>query len=210
MVKEIFKDEELPTPDEELHSNDELPPTSEGEEENTIDEPPKEEPKKKGKHKKPITEQRRAQLAANLAKGRIRSIELRGKKKIEKQQIQLKDSVMTDDVKMQIYNEIKEKKEKDNISFQIKDLYKKLDYILSDKDKEQIKEIKKEIQQEVKEVKSEIKKKQVKKIDVDLSIDEEDDLPPKSPTHIHIPSKPIAIPQRTKHYSTIRGGYYYS
>ena len=195
MSNQIFKDEEIPSINEELPTNDELPSDTEGDDEIEITEPPKEEPRKKGKHKTPVSEERRAQLASNLAKGRIKSLELRAKKKIEKQQIKLKETVMTDDVKMKIYNEIKEQKEKDSLSFKIQDLYKKLDYLLSDKDKTQIKEIKKEIQAEVKEAKAEVE------------YDEDDDLPPKSPTIQHN----IELPQETKkikHYSTLRGIYF--
>jgi hypothetical protein len=209
MVSKIFKEEEIAIEKEENAIEEVaevVEPLEDGEEEEEIIEEVKPPPKKKGKHTKEMTPQRKAQLILNLKAGRERSLLLRKQKAEEKKK--LKEGDMTSIEKEKIYKEMKAEKEKDDVNYQIKDLYKKLEYLMSNKDKEQSAKIKKEIQEDIKEVKADIKEvnKKPKKIDVDLSIDDDDELPPRSPPLVKEDIKPIET--RTKHYSTIRGYYY--
>jgi len=160
--EDVFITEETPTIEEEPAPIEEKPPT-------------------KGKHKKKMTSARKQQLLENLRKGREKSLAKR-KAKAQMKKEKPKEAVqeveppkpkktiekksnynreIDDDTKERIYNEMKkkeaEREEHRQLTHDIKDLKKKLEFFMSDFKSIKDKGEKAEIRQEIKEIKQEIK-----------------------------------------------------
>ena len=172
-------------------------------EENTIEKPEieantqepeimEQKPVKK-KARKPLSEEQKERLRAQLKKGRETSLLKRQTAAKEK-----KDNtvILTKAKKKEIHKEVDtEEQEKERLNKDIADLRHKLTYLmdqnaLTKQQKEEVKEIKKEIKIEAK--KEEPKQEQL--------------LIPKSPPP---PPEPEPEPPKKRCYSKIRGGYYY-
>jgi len=191
----------------------------------TIEEEPapiEEKTNKKGKHKKPMSDERKQQLLENLRKGREKSLAKRKakaqmkkekpkeaiqeaeppkpKKTIEKKSNYNRE--IDDDTKERIYNEMKkkeaEREERTQLNNDIKDLKEKLNWLVNDFKSIKDKELKKEVKQEIKELKQEIKleEKEEKK--------EEPIQRPKTPP---VPVIEEPAPKR-KIFCPVRGTYY--
>tara|TARA_R110000823_G_scaffold295456_1_gene415229 strand:- start:21 stop:641 length:621 start_codon:yes stop_codon:yes gene_type:complete len=183
--------------------------------------PIEEKTNKKGKHKKPMSDERKQQLLENLRKGREKSLAKRKakaqmkkekpkeaiqeaeppkpKKTIEKKHNYNRE--IDDDTKERIYKEMKkkesEREERTQLNNDIKDLKEKLNWLVNDFKSIKDKELKKEVKQEIKELKQEIKleEKEEKK---------EEPMRPKTPP---VPIIEEPAPKR-KIFCPVRGTYY--
>ncbi len=199
--------------EEDVFINEEMPPIEEE------PAPIEEKTNKKGKHKKPMSDERKKQLLENLKKGREKSLAKRQakaqlkrekpkeelqeveapkpKRTIEKKQYNNRE--IDYDTKERIYNEMKRKKEEQaehrQLTNDIKDLKEKLNWLVNDMKGIKDKELKKEVKQEIKELKEEIKQEQKKP--------EPAQRPKTPPAPIIEEEKP-----KTKMWCPIRGNYY--
>lgn len=203
--EDVFITEETPTIEEEPAPIEEKPPT-------------------KGKHKKKMTSARKQQLLENLRKGREKSLAKR-KAKAQMKKEKPKEAVqeveppkpkktiekksnynreIDDDTKERIYNEMKkkeaEREEHRQLTHDIKDLKKKLEFFMSDFKSIKDKGEKAEIRQEIKEIKQEIKLEEKK----EKEEKKEEPMRPKTP-----PAPVIEEPApKRKIFCPVRGTIY--
>jgi len=196
--KEIFIDDEMPTKNRETPSVSEEPTKSE--QLDTIQEEPtktEEPPKKVKKPRKPMTEERRKQLAQNLKKGRLASAE---KRRLLKEAKAIDAKRADDFLKNKVKQGFKEQIDNQKLQEEIDDLKKKLNFLTDDFKASKSREEKKVIKEEIKEIKEEIK--EVKKTPIPVV------KPPRVKTPPPAEQEQIQQRQKERHYSTLRGYYY--